>query len=180
MQYLRRFIWHIASRLLVLTLVLGLMIVGFYYAMNATNIYVVLKDGMALRAQVILGTEDADELTKYFQTSFIQRDPQVQNALAGYSPYEDYNIRGIDHRLDMSFLWVWPWDTVARVTITERVPRIDGRVKGSVADEYVEKQGTSALYPPAWQGMRYQAILVKENGQWHIRSLTVLETLDNE
>ena len=42
--------------------------VTFYYAMNATSISVILKDGMALRAQVIMMDEDADELTKYFQT----------------------------------------------------------------------------------------------------------------
>jgi len=42
----------------------------------------------------------------------------------------------------------------------------------------------SALYgedyesPPRWQGGKYSATLVKENGQWHIRSLTLLETLD--
>ena len=83
MQYLRRLVWYIASRLLVITLVLGLMVTGFYYAMNVTNINVVLKDGMARRAQVIMMTEDSSELTKYFQESFIQRDPQVQNAIAG-------------------------------------------------------------------------------------------------
>ena len=104
MQYLRRLVWYIASRLLVITLVLGLMVTGFYYAMNVTNINVVLKDGMARRAQVIMMTEDSSELTKYFQESFIQRDPQVQNAIAGYSAYKDYNIRGMDHRLEMSFL----------------------------------------------------------------------------
>ena len=93
MQYLRRLVWYIASRLLVITLVLGLMVTGFYYAMNVTNINVVLKDGMARRAQVIMMTEDSSELTKYFQESFIQRDPQVQNAIAGYSAYKDYNIR---------------------------------------------------------------------------------------
>ena len=130
MQYLRRLVWYIASRLLVITLVLGLMVTGFYYAMNVTNINVVLKDGMARRAQVIMMTEDSSELTKYFQESFIQRDPQVQNAIAGYSAYKDYNIRGMDHRLEMSFFWVWPWDTVARVTIVERIPRIDGRAGG--------------------------------------------------
>lgn len=141
MQYLRRLVWYIASRLLVITLVLGLMVTGFYYAMNVTNINVVLKDGMARRAQVIMMTEDSSELTKYFQESFIQRDPQVQNAIAGYSAYKDYNIRGMDHRLEMSFFWVWPWDTVARVTIVERIPRIDGRVKGAYADQYVAEQG---------------------------------------
>ena len=44
MKYLRRLVWHIASRLLVVCLVLGLMVVAFYYAMNVTNIYIVLKD----------------------------------------------------------------------------------------------------------------------------------------
>ena len=58
MKHLRRLIWHIASRLLIVTLVLGLLITGFYYAMNMTNIYVVLKDGMARRAQVVMMTED--------------------------------------------------------------------------------------------------------------------------
>ena len=62
MQYLRRLVWYIASRLLVITLVLGLMVTGFYYAMNVTNINVVLKDGMARRAQVIMMTGDSSEV----------------------------------------------------------------------------------------------------------------------
>ena len=47
MKHLRRTIWYLASRLLGICLVLGLMVVVFYYAMNATNIHVVLKDGIA-------------------------------------------------------------------------------------------------------------------------------------
>ena len=43
---------------------------------------------------------------------------------------------------------------------------------------------TRALYgegyesPPKWQGGRYSATMVKENNQWHIRSLSLLELLD--
>lgn len=48
-------------------------------------------------------------------------------------PYRDYNIRGIDHRLEMGFLWTWPWDDVVRVDIIERIPSIDGRAKGTRA-----------------------------------------------
>ena len=54
MRYLRRLIWFIASRLLVILLVLGLLTVAFYFSMNATNIYIIIKDGMARRAQVIM------------------------------------------------------------------------------------------------------------------------------
>ena len=177
MKYLRRLIWHIASRLLIVTIVLGMMVISFYYAMNMSNMYVVLKDGMARRAQVVMMQEDVSELTKFFQQSFLNYDPVVQDVLSGNSPYRDYNVRGIDHRLEMGFTWVWPWDTSARVDIVERIPRIDGRIKGTKAEEYIEREGEDAIYPPEWDSARYRVQLVKENGQWHIRSLSLLETL---
>ncbi|MBQ8557081.1 MAG: hypothetical protein IJ438_14610 [Clostridia bacterium] len=177
MKYLRRLIWHIASRLLIVTVVLGLMVVSFYYAMNMSNMYVVLKDGMARRAQVVMMQEDVSELSKYFQQSFIERDTAVVNTVNGYSPYQDYTVRGIDHRLEMGFAWVWPWDSSVRVDITERIPRIDGRVKGAKAEQYIAQYGDDAIYPPEWTSARYRATLVKENGQWRIRTLTLLEEL---
>ena len=77
----------------------------------------------------------------------------------------------------MSFTWVWPWDETARVDITERIPSIDGRIKGSKAEEAVAQRGASAVYPPKWQSARYRAVLTKENGQWRIKSLTLIENL---
>ena len=47
MERLRRFIWYLAGRLFLLLTLLSLITVTFYYSMNATNIYIVLKDGMA-------------------------------------------------------------------------------------------------------------------------------------
>ncbi len=178
MKHLRRLIWHIASRLLIVIIVLGLLVSGFYYAMNMTNIYVVLKDGMARRAQVVMMTEDMAELKKYFYDSFLNRDAAVQTVVNGTSPYQAYNIVGIDHRLEMGFTWVWPWDTTARVDIVERIPAIDGRVKGSVAEAYIAQYGNDALYPPDWASARYRATLVKENGQWKILSIQTIERLE--
>ena len=155
MKYLRRLIWHIASRLLILTVVLGMLVIAFYYAMNMSNMYVVLKDGMARRAQVVMMQEDVSELSKFFQQSFLARDQAVQDTVNGLSPYRDYNVRGIDHRLSMGFTWVWPWDTKA----------------------YIDQYGNDAIYPPGWVSARYQVQMVKENGRWHIRSLSLLEAL---
>lgn len=177
MKHLRRLIWYAASRLMLLTLVLGMMVVAFYYAMNATNIYIVLKDGMAYRAQVIMMDEDASDLSRYFQQSFLERDSALIAHQQGQSPYKDYNVRGLDHRLSMEFTWVWPWDESARVVITERIPRIDGRAKGSTAEALVAAGGNEALYPPKWQSAKYRATLARENGQWHIKGLTLLEAL---
>lgn len=178
MKYLRRLVWYLASRLLVITMVTGLMVLVFYYAMNLMNIQIVLKDGMARRAQVIMMNEDEQELTKYFQTAFLERDQALIALEQGQSPYVDYNIRGIDHRLSMGFLWLWPWEETARVDVTEQIPRIDGRVKGSRADELIALRGDSAMYPPGWKSARYRATLVKENGQWRVKALSLLEELN--
>ena len=173
MKYLRRIVWFFANRLLVLCLILGLIMTVFYYTMNLSNIQIVLKDGMANRAKYIMGMENnRKELDKYFQTGCLENDNAVRAADEGNSPYENYNVRGIDHRLEMGFMWVWPWENSVRLTIKEKIPRIDGRVKGSKADEVIAKEGNEALYPPAWQDAEYWAYLTRENGQWKIKTLT--------
>ena len=175
MKYFRRGIWYIASRLFLVCLILGIVITVFYYAMNLSNIQIVMKDGLAMRAKVIMGIEqDADLLLKYFHASCLAEDGMLQSAAAGSSIYADYNVRGIDHRLSMRFFWTWPWDNNAGLTVEETIPRIDGRVKGTRADEVIAQKGAGALYPPAWTSTRYRVGLIKENGQWKIRSLTAM------
>lgn len=177
MKFLRRLVWYFASRLMLVSLILGLMVVVFYYAMNTTNIYVILKDGMAKRAQIIMMDESPSELGKFFQTGFLDNDSALIATTQGGSPYKDYNVRGIDHRLEMGFLWVWPWDETVKVDIVERIPRIDGRAKGNKAEELVAAGGASALYPPKWQSARYRVTLTRNNGQWRIQSIGLLEAL---
>jgi len=180
MKKLRRFIWYLASRLLLILAVFSLCVVTFYYAMNASNIYIVLKDGMAKRAQVIMMDASAADLTKFFQGSYLQRDENLQLALDGKSPYTYYNVRGIDHRLSMSWMWCWPWDTTARVTFTESIPRIDGRVNSQNADAARALYGDGYESPPRWQSGQYNATLVKENNQWHIRSIALVKVVADE
>ncbi|MBR6029357.1 MAG: hypothetical protein IKP40_09730 [Clostridia bacterium] len=177
MKYLRRFVWFLAFRLTAAALILGLAVCAFYYAMNLTNVQIVLKDGLARRAQVVMRMEDGQELTKYFQQTYLERDAALLAAEQGTSPYQNYTIRGIDHRIDLGFTWIWPWDDTARVDVTERLPHIDGRIKGSKAEEAVAAGGPSAVYPPAWASARYRVTLVKESGRWMIKSMTLLENL---
>ena len=180
MTKLRRFVWYLASRLFILLALLSFAVVTFYYAMNATNISVILKDGMALRAQVIMMDEDSDELSKFFQTNYLQRDENLQLAESGQSPYLCYTIRGIDHRLKMTWMWCWPWESTARAEFTERIPRIDGRLDTDYTETAKALYGESYETPPKWQAGRYTATLVKENNQWHIKSIVLKETLSDQ
>lgn len=62
--------WFIASRLLVFTVVVAVLILAFYLSMNAANIYILLSDGMELRTQVILTREGGEDLHNFFRTIF--------------------------------------------------------------------------------------------------------------
>ena len=179
MKYLRRLIWYISSRLLVLCCVLGLMTTVFYFAMNATNIYIVLKDGMAKRAQVVMQGEEA-ELDKYFAPAYLERDSLLAAARNGQSVYQNYyNITGFDHRISLDWFWCWPWEDTARATITERIPAIDGKLKSSTR-EAAAASGVTLAATPKWQTTQYSVILTRENGQWHIKNMSVIKVLNDE
>lgn len=173
MKKLRRLIWYLAGRMLLLAVLLGLFTVTFYYAMNAANISIILKDGMAKRAQVIMMGEKAGELNKFFQGSYLQRDENLLLAMDQKSPYIYYTIRGIDHRLEMTWMWCWPWENTARAEFVETIPRIDGRVSAKYADAAKALYGENYESPPRWQGAKYTASLVKENNQWHIKNIAL-------
>lgn len=178
MKYLRRFVWYLSSRLIAVCAVLAVIVVGFYYAMNVANMQVVLKDGMAKRAQVVMMDQNASELTKYFQTAFLERDELLIMARNEQSPYKDYNINGIDHRLSMSWMWAWPWEDRARADIVEEIPKIDGRIKPSLQAVALAEGGEERLSPPRWQSAKYRATLVREDGHWRIQSLQLLDVLN--
>ena len=161
MLYFRRFVWFIAKKLIVICILLGMLVCGFYMAMNISNIYVVLNDGLQKRVDVILTRQQAEELNKYFAAEFLLADPALEGALNGTSAYVDYNITGFEYEMKIEKLWAWPWDNYANCTVVERVPSISGRVISSRRGEVAERI-------PSWQGGRYDITLVKTGGQWKI------------
>ena len=177
MKYVRRFVWYIAGRLLIICCILGVMTTAFYFAMNAANIQIILKDGMARRAQVVMMGEKENELGNYFATAYIARDPLLAQARNGESVYLNYyNITGIDHRLQMDFVWCWPWEDTARATMRESIPRIDGKVKSSERDTVTQLGLASS--PPRWPSAEYSVLLSRENGRWIIKNMTVTEVIN--
>ena len=75
MKYIRRLVWFIASRLLIFTICVSVLLCAFYMCMNTANVYIVLSDGLEKRVDVILTREDAPELNNYFHGDFLSADP---------------------------------------------------------------------------------------------------------
>lgn len=161
MLYFRRFIWFIASRLVIACVLLGMLLCGFFMCMNLANVYVVLDEGLEKRVEVILTRDEAEELNKYFHYDFLNADPALNGAFDGSSAYSDYTISDFEYELTIEKLWSWPWDTYATCTVVERVPSITGKVLSSRANEV-----SSTI--PEWQGGRYNLTLIKDSGEWKI------------
>jgi len=174
-KYLRRLLSFFASRLIAFTAVVALLILAFYLAMNTANIYVLLGDGMKLRASVILTREGAEELPNFFADEFLTRDETLSIGLSNQSPYIDYKITSFNYELSMEWMWSWPWEDRAQAVIVERVPRIVGSVLSEKKD--LVKEGTLSANPPAWYGGRYAVTLVRAGGQWKIAGLTLRQMI---
>ena len=176
MLYFRRFVWFIAKYMILICVLAGMLVCGFFMAMNVSNIYVVLNDGMEKRVDVILTRQQAEELNKYFHADFLIQDTALEGALNGDSVYTNYNITGFDYKLTIEKLWAWPWDNYANCTVVERVPSISGSVISS-------RRTRSNQSIPKWQGGRYDITLVKTGGQWKIVGMqqkTILVEADEE
>lgn len=176
MRYLRRLIWYLGTRLLILVSVLGLLTVSFYFSMNAANIYVVVKDGMAQRAQTVMMGGDEQNLLKYFSAGYLTKDNVLAAMRNHTNPYERFSVTGIDHRINIEWVWSWPWDDTARATFTERIPLIDGRILSSYKQTTPEDQWAV----PRWQSRRYSAVLAHEQGQWKIKSMETLGAVNDK
>ena len=176
MVYIRRLIWFVAMRLILVCVLAGMLICGFFMCMNMANVYVLLDEGLEKRVEVILTQEDAEELNKYFHYDFLSADPALKGAFDGTSVYQDYTITDFDYDLKVEKLWSWPWDDYATCTVVERVPKITGKVISSRANEVDPEV-------PKWTGGRYNLTLVKENGDWKIigmQQTTILMESEDE
>ena len=177
MKYLRRLVGFLFTRLLALLCILGLLVTVFYFSMNATNIYIIAKDGMAQRAQMII-TGEAERLEAYFLENSAERDTELREALNGNSAYQRYyNIPSFDYQLSLDWFWCWPWEDSARATVTERVSLPDGKLNSA---SRVEAEAQGLPNTPVWQSRTYSLYLERKNGQWQIKNVSVSRMVRDE
>jgi len=164
MKYALRMLWYIVKLALVVLLMVGVLVVAFFTAMDSANVYIITSSGLEARAAVQLGIDAADELNSFYSAAFLFDSENYTN-----SAYDGCVIRDYKYDLKITSLWCQPWSGTATVSVVEDVPQIDGDM---ITDEKDEDGNTITLDAPQWQRMSYTVKLVKSDSRWVINEIT--------
>ena len=154
----RRAVWYVLRTLIIIMIVVSMTFFIFLTMMHYTNIYIIVTEGMTIRAKCILGESDPIEMEQYFTESCIKADKAFEENV-----YEHYNIKKHDYRLTVNKLSVLPWNKTATVKVTERVPSITGTA--------YEDAPSSSI--PEWESVIYNIVVLNENNRWSITKIEV-------
>ena len=156
-----RGILYVLSRLAIVVVVVALVIVAFYAAMNTMNIRMVAKDALSLRV-------DSSQLGSFFTEHFLVTDSVLTGAA-----YEEFQITNYYQRTDINPPIVWPWQTEVTVSADDVITEIAGH-KISVTDEN-EEADQSGEKPPEWLNGKYELSMVKAGDAWVIDDMKLVE-----
>ena len=157
----RRGVWYLLRLLLIITLAVSLCYAALVEAMYISNIYIIVSEGMEMRADCILGNISKNELSEHFDENWLIRDEQLESG-----KYDAYRIDSYDYRLSIEKgIKVLPWSKTATLQVLERVVNIQ-------ATAYNDNTIDPA---PAWVPSRMRITLEKVEGRWYITELEVLE-----
>ena len=167
-----RGILYVLSRLAIVVVVVALVIVAFYAAMNTMNIRMVAKDALSLRAEAVLMHDeekvDSSQLGSFFTEHFLVTDSVLTGAA-----YAEFQITNYYQRTDINPPIVWPWQTEVTVSADDVITEIAGH-KISVTDEN-EEADQSGEKPPEWLNGKYELSMVKAGDAWVIDDMKLVE-----
>jgi hypothetical protein len=160
-----RFIWYLLSRLLVGAVVVALVVLSFFVAMDYMNVQTLVKDGLHVRADVILTNSDPSTLSKVFSKGFLESD-----ALLASDIYRPYDVSAYSYNADVGVELIFPWNKTVTVEVTEKVTGIKG-------DLYATADASLSEDPPEWVNAVYRVTLVRYEDNWRIVGMEQAELL---
>lgn len=160
---LLKFFWYLLRNIIIGLFIAAVMIVGFFVARDTANVYIIVTEGMEVRAGNILNINQLTEIDKYFVENYAVSDFELST-----NKYDEFFIRDFDYKLKIESLWANPWEDTAFVKAVEIVPDIDGEYPAENEDEV-------PLVLPEWPSARYAISLVRIDGAWYINQVVRLE-----
>ena len=155
MEYFLRFLLCVLRWALIVLVVCALCAGVFLFAMDYTNVNILVTDGMKMRTGVVLGYNDADELNKFFTADYLAGD-----ALLLDTTYLDYTIHSFDAQVEVESLHTLPWEDTATAVVQESV-EISGELP--ISKQTPEQLADpNKIPPPPWKGGTYEITLHKD------------------
>ena len=160
----RRSVFYFMRTILMLLGVTVLCVFAFVSASRISNAYILVNEGMPLRADCILKNGSVNDLAAYFTSACVTNDaPQRETSAA---PYSGATVLSYEYDLSISNLHIFPWHVNAYVDAVEQIRAI----KGSMPSE-TGADGTI----PDWAPRKYRLFLEKVDGRWYIDAIELLE-----
>ena len=160
-----RFLWFLLSRIIIWAAAAGLVVLAFFMAMDYMNTSTLTKDGMQVRAEVIIKGSDPSTLSKVFSKSFLQNDTILNSDL-----YQPYKVSDFDYDASASFALIFPWQNSVTLTVTEKISNI-------VAQVTPDTDSGLRATPPLWKNAVYDVTLVRYEDNWRIFSMKTIQVL---
>lgn len=154
----RRSIWYILRVAAIIVLCVLLCYGVFLEAMYVSNIYIIVTEGMEMRADCILGNISQTELQEHFSEAWLKKDKELT---AG--KYDAFHVDSYDYRLSIKKFTVFPWSKTATLVVIERVPNIQAAPYSDDTTDPI----------PEWTTSQITITLEKdsETGRWYITKL---------
>ncbi len=159
----RRSVFYFMRAILIVLVIGALCILSFISAARLSNAYILVNEGMNLRAECMLKNSPENDLTSYFSLGCIQSDADERNNNA--APYATMTVSSYEYRLKIRDLHILPWQINTYVDVVEQIRGI----KGTFAAE----SGSDSV--PDWTPRKYRLHLGKVEGRWLIESVELLE-----
>ena len=160
----RRSVFYFMRTILTLLAIGALCILSFMSAARVSNAYILVNEGMSMRAECILKNSPENDLTNYFSLGCIQSDADERKNEA--APYAVMTVSSYEYRLKIRNLHIFPWQIGTYVDVVEQIRGI----KGSFSAE-----SGSVNSVPDWTPRKYRLHLDKAEGRWLIGSIELLE-----
>ncbi len=160
---------YLTKRLISIFLIILILLMATFIAYDCANIYVILEEGMGMRAETVLTNKEAPLLDKFFTQHCIDTDNLLNS-----NRYRDYIITDYDYNIKMKKVWAWPWSRRTKVTIQEIVKDISGDLLSSES----EGEATSKVPIPKWENGEKIVELKKINRRWVIDEITLKRPLE--
>jgi len=158
----RRGTWYVLRTLLVVTLVVVLCLLAFVTAMNLSSIYILVTEGLELRAECILQEGDVNALTEYFSTEFVEKDIALYEGR-----YQYYTVSNFLYKLEVRGISMLPGGNSATMEVYEKLL--------SVAAKANEDAPEWAVFPE-WVPAIYDVKLQRMDGRWYITDMILVQS----